>query len=556
MMNKNFKGYLWFLILSFLLGAYVCLLGFVLCLDYGVKAYTPITDTVGSYSYELNLDNSANFVDYSANNFMFTNESSSSNGSIIGGSSCGYFVRQYSPDTYSFNYGASYGSCTSTQLTNNKLVLTSFSFEELGTYRYRIDMSSSDSYDSEGYFYYQDTLTMYIGYSNRSSTTITTYSTITLTDSNAFPYTNTININSTSLLNRVWYVLVRVSDLNTSRNSGGSGMPGSISINVYNSSYSSFSSIPNSTINGRFIYYYYVGTSSSTSSTTIGLQLIRYEQNNILKVVSGVTCPTRYTTNGSLVECYGMYYSNDNTSNYYLYSSISGATGGFTGEPNGAYNIEYYPVQYYYNYATNTINHITTTNSYFANSIITTYSTQADKIAIKYLGYGADITSNIINCNGQCSGAYVTSSFNSQMYNYIPYSSFATTYNNSPTPLGLLVTTSTANYRHTVSFNNYFYNVYFAGGGSIDYENGNGKYEKYKKCSAWYDIPCQLSNGLTYVVYNAPIISPIFEFSTGVIETSNSFFDIFDYFSQWNWLFAIISVPLVWLIFKRLLGGE
>lgn len=67
-------------------------------------------------------------------------------------------------------------------------------------------------------------------------------------------------------------------------------------------------------------------------------------------------------------------------------------------------------------------------------------------------------------------------------------------------------------------------------------------FNKYNRCSAWYDIPCQLGNGLTYVIYEAPIISPILTFVVSFITMFSSLVSFVELFKGFGIVFGCFVI--------------
>lgn len=80
-------------------------------------------------------------------------------------------------------------------------------------------------------------------------------------------------------------------------------------------------------------------------------------------------------------------------------------------------------------------------------------------------------------------------------------------------------------------------------------------YQKYESCSGWYDLPCQLSNGFTYVVYNNSVTSPVFKLLDNATYSFNNVLNIFDSFSTFDVLISVAFFPLIWVLIKKLYGN-
>lgn len=81
--------------------------------------------------------------------------------------------------------------------------------------------------------------------------------------------------------------------------------------------------------------------------------------------------------------------------------------------------------------------------------------------------------------------------------------------------------------------------------------------EKYNTCSAWYDIPCQLGNAITYVIYEAPIISPIISFFDNFIDLIGSLVTYITWFEGLGLIFGVFIIILfIRMIILLVKGGN
>lgn len=80
--------------------------------------------------------------------------------------------------------------------------------------------------------------------------------------------------------------------------------------------------------------------------------------------------------------------------------------------------------------------------------------------------------------------------------------------------------------------------------------------DKYNTCSAWYDIPCQLGNAITYVIYEAPIISPIVEFITTFIEGLQYVITYIKWFEGLGIVFSLFIFILMIRLLIMLIKGS
>ena len=81
--------------------------------------------------------------------------------------------------------------------------------------------------------------------------------------------------------------------------------------------------------------------------------------------------------------------------------------------------------------------------------------------------------------------------------------------------------------------------------------------DKYNTCSAWYDIPCQLGNAITYVIYEAPIISPIINFFDGFIDLIQSLVTYITWFEGLGLIFGVfIVIFFIRMIILLVKGGN
>lgn len=72
--------------------------------------------------------------------------------------------------------------------------------------------------------------------------------------------------------------------------------------------------------------------------------------------------------------------------------------------------------------------------------------------------------------------------------------------------------------------------------------NNPNTINKYNVCDAWYDIPCQLGNAVTYVIYEAPIISPVLTFIVSFITMFSSLVSFIDLFSSFGIVFGCFVI--------------
>lgn len=72
--------------------------------------------------------------------------------------------------------------------------------------------------------------------------------------------------------------------------------------------------------------------------------------------------------------------------------------------------------------------------------------------------------------------------------------------------------------------------------------NNPDTYNKYNVCDAWYDIPCQLGNAITYVIYEAPIISPVLTFIVTFITMFSSLVSFVDLFKSFGVVFGCFVI--------------
>lgn len=72
--------------------------------------------------------------------------------------------------------------------------------------------------------------------------------------------------------------------------------------------------------------------------------------------------------------------------------------------------------------------------------------------------------------------------------------------------------------------------------------NNPNTYNKYNVCDAWYDIPCQLGNAITYVIYEAPIISPVLTFIVTFITMFSSLVSFVDLFESFGIVFGCFVI--------------
>lgn len=86
--------------------------------------------------------------------------------------------------------------------------------------------------------------------------------------------------------------------------------------------------------------------------------------------------------------------------------------------------------------------------------------------------------------------------------------------------------------------------------------NGSNTYEQYNTCSAWYDIPCQLSNGLTYVIYNVPVISPLIQLLKSMVAVITSIVTMIKWYEGLGILFGLFIFILMIRIIIMLLKGS
>lgn len=132
------------------------------------------------------------------------------------------------------------------------------------------------------------------------------------------------------------------------------------------------------------------------------------------------------------------------------------------------------------------------------------------------------------------------------IYNYINYVDFI---NSSPTDIySFVITTGVSspalfeNRIYTISFSNLSLKVNGDTGNVSPLPNNPNTINKYNDCSAWYDIPCQLGNGLTYVIYEAPIISPVLTFIVSFITMFSSLVSFVDLFRSFGIVFGCFII--------------
>ena len=132
------------------------------------------------------------------------------------------------------------------------------------------------------------------------------------------------------------------------------------------------------------------------------------------------------------------------------------------------------------------------------------------------------------------------------IYNYINYVDFI---NSSPNDIySFVITTGVSspglfnNRIYTISFSNFSLKVNGDSSNSSPLPNNPSTINKYNECSAWYDIPCQLGNGLTYVIYEAPIISPVLTFIVSFITMFSSLVSFVDLFQSFGIVFGCFII--------------
>lgn len=93
--------------------------------------------------------------------------------------------------------------------------------------------------------------------------------------------------------------------------------------------------------------------------------------------------------------------------------------------------------------------------------------------------------------------------------------------------------------------------------GTPPISNNSNLNNKFKECSAWYDIPCQLGNALTYVIYEAPIISPIINFFDNFIDIMSNLVTYITWFEGLGIIFSVfIFILMIRMIILLAKGGN
>lgn len=108
------------------------------------------------------------------------------------------------------------------------------------------------------------------------------------------------------------------------------------------------------------------------------------------------------------------------------------------------------------------------------------------------------------------------------------------------------------------NFSNILFNVANSVNGSIISGGNNSDiYNKKNTCSGWYDIPCQLGNAITYVIYEAPIISPIIEFFDNFIDLMQNLVSYITWFEGLGIIFSVfIAILMIRMIILLVKGGN
>ena len=132
------------------------------------------------------------------------------------------------------------------------------------------------------------------------------------------------------------------------------------------------------------------------------------------------------------------------------------------------------------------------------------------------------------------------------IYNYINYVDFI---DSSPSDIySFVVSTGVSspglfdNRIYTISFSNLSLRVNGDSGNVSPLPNNPITINKYNECSSWYDIPCQLGNGLTYAIYEAPIISPVLTFIVSFITMFSSLVSFVYLFRSFGIIFGCFII--------------